>query len=162
MIIIVFGLPGSGKSYFATHLADMIHAGYINSDQLRRTMFEKRNYTTDEKMAVYDEMIKQLREAVTQNQNLVIDATFYKKAIREKFVAEVTNRGSLHFIEVSADESLVKERLKRPRKDSEADFEVYQKIKKQWEPLDEDHLVLLSTDDNISEMLKKTAHHLQL
>ena len=46
--------------------------------------------------------------------------------------------------------------------DSEADFEVYQKIKNQWEPLNEDHLILQSTDDNINEMLNKAAGYLQL
>ncbi len=162
MIVIVFGLPGSGKSYFAAHLADMIHAGYINSDKLRRTMFATRTYTTDEKLAVYDEMTQQLREAIAQNKNLVIDATFYKKAIRDRFVGEVTPGKNLHFIEVRAEESLVRERLKRPRKDSEADFEVYQKIKQQWEPMEEDHLTLQSTDENLKEMLQKTADYLQL
>ena len=44
MIVIVFGLPGSGKSYFASHLASMINADYINSDKVRRTMFDTRTY----------------------------------------------------------------------------------------------------------------------
>jgi len=35
MIIIVFGLPGSGKSYFASKLAERINARYINSDVIR-------------------------------------------------------------------------------------------------------------------------------
>lgn len=37
MIFIVFGLPGSGKSYFASHLAEMKNAQYINFDRLERT-----------------------------------------------------------------------------------------------------------------------------
>ena len=36
MVVIVFGLPGSGKSYFASRLAGIISADYINSDRVRR------------------------------------------------------------------------------------------------------------------------------
>ena len=43
------------------------------------------------------------------------------------------------------------------RTDSQADFEVYKKIKNEWEPFDQDHLILQSTDDNIEEILHKAA-----
>ena len=87
---------------------------------------------------------------------------FTKMISGKIFLDEAENSDDIIFIEVRAEESLIRERLKRPRKDSEADFEVYKKIKKQWEPLDEDHLILQSTDDNIKEMLEKTADYLRL
>ena len=37
MIIIVLGLPGSGKTYFASRFAKLIHADYINSDRGHET-----------------------------------------------------------------------------------------------------------------------------
>ena len=162
MIVIVFGLPGSGKSYFASHLASMINADYINSDKVRRTMFDIRTYSIKEKLTVYNEMLAQIREAVRQHINLVLDATFYKNDIRKKFLNGAEDIDGIIFIEVRAEESLIRERLKRPRKDSEADFEVYKKIKKQWEPLYENHLILQSTDGNIKDMLEKTADYLHL
>ena len=76
MIVIVFGLPGSGKSYFASHLASAINAEYLNSDQVRRTMFDRSTYSKKEKLAVYNEMLAQTRQAVSQKKNLVLDATF--------------------------------------------------------------------------------------
>jgi predicted kinase len=130
MMIIVFGLPGSGKSYFASRLADKINADYINSDKLRRMMIDKRTYTANEKLAVYDEMLKQALEAGKKRTNIVLDATFYKNAIRKIFIGGVENGADIRFIEVRADESLIRERLKKPREYSEADFEVYKKIKK--------------------------------
>lgn len=162
MIVIVFGLPGSGKSYFATNLANMIKAVYINSDRVRRSLFAVRKYSTIEKQSVYDEMVMQMNKALQQHENVVLDATFYTNNIRKKFLDAGNKINNIIFIEVKADESLIKERLNRPRKDSEANFEVYKKIKKQWEPLDTDHLILQSTDDNITEMLEKTAAYLQL
>lgn len=162
MIVIVFGLPGSGKTYFAVSLANMIKADYINSDQIRRTLFAVRAYSAREKLSVYNEMLVLMHKTVQQHKNLVLDATFYTNDIRKKFLDAAEDIDDIIFIEVRAEESLIKERLKRPREDSEADFQVYKKIKKQWEPLYEDHLILQSTDDNITEMLKKTAAYLHL
>lgn len=162
MIVIVFGLPGSGKSYFASHLASAINAEYLNSDQVRRTMFDRSTYSKKEKLAVYNEMLAQTRQAVSQKKNLVLDATFYKNDIRERFLKEAENSTAIIFIEIRAGEHLIKQRLKRPRKYSEADLKVYQKIKKQWEPLKEPHLLLHSTDDNIRDMLEQTAEYLHL
>ena len=162
MIAIVFGLPGSGKSYFASHLARLINAEYITSDKVRRTMFDTRTYSKKEKLAVYNEMISQIGESVKQHKNLVLDATFYKNDIRKKFLNKAENNDGIIFIEIRAEEDLIRERLKRPRKYSEADFKVYKKIKKQWEPFKGKHLILQSTDDNITGMLEKTADYLHL
>ena len=100
-----------------------------------------------------------MREAKTQNKNIVLDATFYKDRIRKKVTSETSVDGII-FIEVWAEESLIKERLLKPREDSEADFEIYRKIKAEWENLSEPHLVLQSTNDNIKEMLQQTMDYL--
>jgi predicted kinase len=162
MIVVVFGLPGSGKSYFAARLADRIHAVHISSDRVRRILFSARTYSTNEKLSVYDAMLKQMKQKVKQPGNVVLDATFYKNDIRNKFAKEAKGIDRIFFIEVRAGESLIRERLKRLREDSEADFEVYKKIKIDWEPLTEDHLILQSTNDNIRDMLAKTADYLHL
>ena len=61
-----------------------------------------------------------------------------------------------------ANESVISERLKITRADSEADFVVYKKIKDEWEPFNQDHLILQSTNDNIEEMLHKATDYLNL
>jgi predicted kinase len=162
MIIIVFGLPGSGKSYFASRLAEKINAGYISSDIVRKKMFDKRRYSSEEKLLVYDEMLRQMREAAKKHTYVVLDATFYKDDIREKFVKEAKDIYDVIFIEVRAEEYVVKKRLEKARKESEADFEVYKKIKTEWEPLSEEHLILQSTDNNIQDMLEKTSAYFHL
>ena len=162
MIVIVFGLPGSGKSYFASRLAKMINAGYVNSDKLRKEMFFERVYSEHEKAMVYNNMLEQMKEAMQQNKNLVLDATFHKKDTRELFVEEMRGKGDILFIEVWADEEVIRERVKEERLYSEADFEVYQFISKHNEPLDVPHLILKSTNDNINEMLYKASKYLKI
>lgn len=162
MIVLVFGLPGSGKSYFASRLAKMIHADYINSDKVRKEMFEKRVYSEKEKKAVYDAMLQKMKEAIGQNRNVVLDATFHKKETRRIFIEVAPGKKKISFIEVQADENIIKERLKKPRPYSEADFTVYQLIKTQSEPLYEPHLILKSTNDNIDEMLQEASEYLKI
>lgn len=162
MIVIVFGLPGSGKSYFASRFAKVINAGYVNSDMIRKEIFKKRVYSDEEKRTVYAKMFDQMKESTKQKTNLVLDATFHKKEIRKMFVDEMKEKGGVFFIEIQADEHTTRERLKSPRPYSEADFEVYKLISGQNEPLVEPHLILKSTDDNIDEMLRKASEYLKI
>lgn len=162
MIVIVFGLPGSGKSYFASRLAGMINAGYVNSDKVRKEMFAERVYSEHEKEMVYNKMLEQMKEAVQQNHSLVLDATFHKEDARKLFVEEMQGKGEILFIEVWADEEIIRERVKKERPYSEADFEVYQFISQHNEPLDVPHLILKSTNDNINEMLHKASTYLKI
>ncbi|NEN25799.1 AAA family ATPase [Cryomorpha ignava] len=162
MIVIVFGLPGSGKSYFASRLADRIHAGYVNSDRVRKELFEKSDYSKEEKKAVYEKMLKVMKGAMEQNNDLVLDATFHEKETRDLFINEAKGTATVFFIEVKADEEIIKERLKKERPYSEADYEVYRMISQKNEPLSEPHLILQSTNDNIDEMLEKAVTTLNL
>jgi predicted kinase len=161
MIVIVFGLPASGKSYFASRLAKKINAGYINSDRLRMEIFRVRTYSEEEKAAVYNAMLLKMKEAIAENTDFVLDATLHKNETRKLFANEIEGRGSIIFIEVKASENISRERLKDKRSYSEADFKVYKFIQQQWEPMTESHLVLESTDENIDDMLRKTLLYLK-
>jgi predicted kinase len=160
MIVIVFGLPGAGKSYFASRLATRMEADYITSDRVRKKMYIDRKYSAQEKLSVYDEMLAQMQEAIKQKKALVLDATFYKDAIRKKFMKEAGN--NILFFEVKADEPVIKERLKQKRVNSEADFDIYKLIQSQFEPMKEPHLILYSTDDNITDMINKAMNYLKV
>ncbi len=160
MIVFVFGLPGTGKSYFASRLAKMIDAIYVNSDRVRKELFAQRTYSHHEKKVVYDTMLGKTKEAIATGQNMVLDATFHKKETRDTFMKQLANQGEVFYIGLHSVESTIKERLKKSRPYSEADFEVYKLIQQQWEPLKEHHLVLESTNNNIEEMLLKAAQYL--
>ena len=160
MIVFVFGLPGTGKSFFASRLAKMIDASYLNSDMLRKELFEERTYSNHEKKVVYDTMLNKTKEAIATGQNLVLDATFHKKETRDTFMKQLSDQDEVFFIGLYSVESTIKERLKKSRPYSEADFEVYKLIRQKWEPFDERHLLLESTNNNIEEMLLKAAQYL--
>jgi len=161
MIIIVFGLPGSGKSYFALKLAERINARYVNSDLIRRELFDVRKYSREEKMSVYNVMFAEMKKTILQNKSMVLDATFYKKSIRNKFIEAVNEIGKrIIFIEIRAELKIITERLSRKRENSEADYSVYLQIKEVFEPMEEEHLILQSTQENIDKMLNMAINHM--
>ena len=161
MIIIVFGLPGSGKSYFASRLAMQLEAAYVNSDELRMEMIADRTYTEAEKNKVYDAMLMAMSEAVEAKKPIVLDATFYKKSIRRKFEHKARHLGEkIIYIEVTAPEAIIEDRLKIPRTYSEADYDVYLRIRNIAEPLKADHLILVSSNNNIVSMLHEAIQYI--
>ena len=161
MIVIVLGLPGSGKSYFASRLAEVIQADYINSDQVRKEMFSKRMYSEQEKGAVYNAMLEKMKSVVQLNKDLVIDATFHREDSRQLFIRQLRGKAMFFFIEITANPDLIRRRLKKERPFSEADFDVYELTRHQWQPLSEPHLSLESTDENIDYMLDRAVNYLR-
>lgn len=160
MIVIVCGLPGSGKSYFAARLAKKINAVYVNSDRLRKEMFSARTYSEQEKAAVYNAMLQRMNEAIGDTKNLVVDATFHNSKVRQQFMTNAAGKASIFFIEVKANKKIIKQRVATKRLYSEADFEVYKLVRDQWEDLKEPHLLLPSTNGNINSMLEIAVQYL--
>jgi len=162
MIIIIFGLPGSGKSYFASKLAKKLQARYVNSDVIRNKLFTVKEYTLEEKMKVYNEMIREMKKAIQQNTNIILDATFYKKSIRNKFSEAVKEfELSILFIEVWTNQKVIIGRLSRKRQYSDADYAIHLYLKEAFEPMKREHLILQSTQENIDDMLDVALKYIQ-
>ncbi len=162
MVIIVFGLPGSGKSYFASRLARKMEAVYVSSDEVRMGMFPVRSYSEEEKMMVYEAMLGEMEKTIITGKDIVLDATFYREEIRKKFMDLADSYGvKICFISVGADENIIAERVSKKRQSSEADYAVYLKLKQSFEPMSKDHFVLESTQGNIDQMMEKALEYIQ-
>jgi len=146
MLVIVCGLPGTGKTTLAREVAKNIPAVHISSDAIRMMLLSKRTYSEKEKEGVYEVMFNKAEELLTAGRSVVLDATFYKKSLREKAraIAEKT-KSKFFLVECTTPEGLLRERMvarKKSESESEADFEVYKKIKKIFEPIKDKHLIV--------------------
>jgi predicted kinase len=143
VLIILFGLPGTGKTTIARALAAQLHAAHFNSDTVRSALGLMGHYTEGEKQRVYQHLMDDTRAALSEGKTVVVDGTFYKEAVRTPFRLLAQSCGvRLCWVEVATSEAVLRERLQHPRSDSEADFEVYVSIRDQFEPLLEDHLTV--------------------
>lgn len=162
MIILVAGLPGVGKSYFAQRLSRQIGAVYVKSDGIRNATNSRGKYTIEDKMKIYQKMAHQAKEVFHHSNIVVVDATFYREEMRGLFyrLAE-TSDATIYFILITASDDIIRERLRTPRKDSEADYGVYTFIRDQFESPRTPHLTLESGRDNILTMVAAAKQYIR-
>ncbi|MEO5603843.1 MAG: ATP-binding protein [Cyclobacteriaceae bacterium] len=156
MIVLVGGLPGSGKTYFASRLAKRIKAQCISSDKVRKTLHALGKHSLEDKLAVYKELVIMASSELKLSRIVVIDATFSHRDMRTILVELAKSLSQpLCLLWIYAAEDLIKKRIAGPRENSEADFKVYEKIRDQFQPIDIPHLTIESRDNNIEDMLKQ-------
>jgi predicted kinase len=161
MMIIVSGLPGSGKSYFAENLAIQLGAAHISSDRERNSMGARGRYSYEQKLSIYNAMARKTRQLVESGKHVVVDATFYRSEMIDLFKGVAKEcRCPIWFIKIEANDDLIRERIRKPRKDSEANYDVYLKIKDQFEKLKVPHLILRSRRNNIKAMLSSALEYI--
>ncbi len=140
MLIIVCGLPGTGKSTLAAALASRLGAELLSSDVIRKKAFPVPTYSEDEKTRVYEKMAGMCRRALAEGKDVVADATFYKKSMRERFRSIAQGSGTRAFTVICVlGEKEAEERIGARGRGgpSDADFAVHLRMKKEFEPMDD-------------------------
>ncbi|MFW5756545.1 MAG: AAA family ATPase [Tangfeifania sp.] len=161
MIVLVFGLPGTGKTYFAKHLAEKIDAAHLNTDIVREKLNFTGHYDEKTKQQVYNELFKQAQMEFKKGADVIVDGTFHLSRRREQLENLVKEENKkMFYIEIKTSEKTARKRLKKSRKHSEADFNVYEKIKNEFEPLEKDCLELWSDREDIEEMINKAQKYI--
>ncbi len=162
MLIIICGLPGSGKSFFARRLSMALDAHLVSSDTVRKAIEAKGRYVFDDELDVYEEMATEAGRAVRDGKDVVVEATFYRKEMRDMFsmLARLLHQKEV-FIRIVSQEDLIREHLSRPRPDSQANFSIYKQLKGQYQDLEGDHLVIESKADNIESMVRKGTDYIK-
>ena len=165
VLLLVCGLPASGKSWLAEHLAGPLDAALFQSDVRRRELFavpagqhwrgpyDQGMYSPEAKQRIYDSLLADARTQLQRDRRVIVDGSFVQRRWRAPFVALARELAVPYlFVEVTAQESVVKERLaqraKDPNQPSDADWNVYVKLAAQREPFDdvpaEAHVVIAS------------------
>lgn len=163
MVIVVMGLPGVGKSSFAKALARRLRAWYINSDIIRKQLGFQGKYDPEDKWKIYEIMREELFQATHQHDICIVDATFYKREIRDFFTNYILFQHThFSFIEITAADQVIQERLVQKRQYSEADYQVHLAVKQKFEMLKEPHLTLDSSELTPGEMVDKAVQYLGL
>lgn len=162
MLIIISGLPGTGKTTFATALARRLKARHLNSDIVRDELDKRGHYDAETKQLIYREMYNRAADSLQRGETVIIDATFYKSAYRKPYLDLAGAKGyPLKWIEMKSNEETIRQRVSQKRDYSEADFSVYQKIKEAYETMEMPHLNLSSDKFNMEEMLVQAELYLK-
>jgi predicted kinase len=139
LIIIFCGLPGVGKTRLANELAPLIKAVVLSTDKIRKELIPKPTYTTEEKELIYDVMLlvaRYLHNAA--GINCILDGTFNTEKSRKKAIRKLASVSldQIRIVECTCPEDIVISRLKARKGDySDADVDVYMKMKQLYEPV---------------------------
>jgi uncharacterized protein len=148
-VIIVCGVPASGKSHLAHALAELSGLSYLSSDLARKRLagIEPTQaappdvYGTQWNLRTYAELGRTAAHEVSRRRGVIVDATFRRLADREAFVAAFGAPATALFVECRAPLAVLAQRARNrardPERISDADVSVALREERSWEPLDE-------------------------
>lgn len=134
VFIVVSGLPGTGKSYFCSQLAERLPVIILESDALRKTLFSSPGYSSQESLRLFRACHLLIERLLKKGVSLIFDATNLSERYRE-YLYSIAERldVKLVLVRVEAPPGVVYERLKARQENSEtksdADWKVYQRMK---------------------------------
>ena len=160
-LIVVSGLPGTGKTYFSQKLAESLPFIILESDALRKALFSSPNHSPQESSHLF-QACHHLIEALLKNGiPVILDATNLSERYREHLYSIADRLGvKLVLVRVEASPQVVYERLKarvsgiNPADKSDTDWDVYQRMKPSVQKIRRNHYVV-NTSRDITPVLAK-------
>jgi predicted kinase len=153
-LIVVSGLPGTGKSFFCRKLAERLSFLVLASDTLRKILFPSPQYHESENKRLFSACHILIEELLRKGIPVIFDATNLLEHHREYFYRAAERAGAkLILVYVEAPSEVVRQRLlarektTMPQCDSEAGWEVYNKMKPRRERISRNHLVVDTSQD---------------
>lgn len=142
-LVVVCGLPGTGKTTVAEEIAERRDAALLRTDVVRTDLFPDPDYTDAEAEAVYAELFDRAAAALADG-DVVLDATFRTEAFREGARVVAADVGA-EFLLVSVEcaDATVRRRIRaRTDDESDADIAVYELFRDTYEPVADPDLVV--------------------
>ena len=149
LVIVVCGVPASGKSHLARALAELSGLSHLNSDVIRKGLVgvrateraPERTYSSEWNARTYAELGRRASEALAADGGVIVDATFRHRADRVAFAAALGGSRPTVFIECQAPRAVLATRAAAREHDrdlvSDAGPAVVLRERSSWEPLDE-------------------------
>lgn len=82
VLIMMYGFPGAGKTYFARQLSDSLKAAHVSSDRIRGELFDKPRYDKEENQVVEHLTNYMAEEFLNAGVSVVYDLNVSKGAQR--------------------------------------------------------------------------------
>lgn len=171
-LVLLAGLPGTGKSSLAQGLRENANFHVVRSDTVRRELAGRSNgehepaafgtgiYAPEWNQRTYQECLHRARSLLLEGQRVIVDATFPEERWRRAFLDEASSLAvPAVLLHCQCNSEVARERLQNRRGDvSEADWSVYQKAAARWEQIGDpthEKTRVIRTDEGRDEALSQ-------
>ncbi len=159
VFVAISGLPGTGKTYFCSKLAERLPFVVLESDALRKALFASPDYSLQESSRLFRAIHLLIERLLKKGISLILDATNLTEQHRE-YLYRIADRlqVKLVLVGVEAPPEVVRRRLEsrrgNPGNKSDADWTVYQKMRPAAERIRRPHYAV-DTSRDIAPVLDK-------
>jgi len=160
-LIIVSGLPGTGKSYFSRKLMEQLPSVIVESDALRKHLFPTPTYSAEESRRLFSACHRLIEECLGGGISVILDATNLVEHHREPLYRIAQRlQAKLILIQVEAPRELVRQRLQDrsegiDKEDkSDAGWGIYQRMKTRVERISRNYFAV-DTSRDINPVIDK-------
>ena len=160
-LVVLCGLPGTGKSYFAQKLTARAPFIWVNSDRTRKSLISAPRYTRGEHRRVFAVMHAITRELLAAGRSVVFDATNLNEAVRLPLYEVAAEAGvEPILVRFTAEPQLVRRRLLDrshgvgDAAESDADWRIYSRMVVADQPVPRPHL-LVSRPEQAAPVLEQ-------
>lgn len=161
ILLMVSGLPGTGKSYLVRRLVERMPFVVVETDFIRKTLFPRPTYSAKESGLVHMVAHALIERLLNKGLRVIFDATNLVEFQREYVYHLADKAGArLLIVRTVAPEEVVRERLARRQKArdphdlSDADWHVYKRMQRRQQPIGRPHVVI-DTSGDIEEAVNK-------
>ena len=153
-LLMLAGLPGSGKSTFARQITSHQPFLVLESDRLRKILVARPQYTAEEHSRVFRACHRLIEEFLAQGYPVILDATNLGQRNRRPVLSIARkHKVPLAIAVVTAPPDLVRQRLAEreagldPGTWSDAGLEIYSRMAPAWQPVRSEHFEVDTSRD---------------
>lgn len=153
-LIVLSGLPGTGKSYLAAAIARRHRVLVLRSDEVRKATFERPQYTPRESGLVYLTCYALIEQLLRDGYAVVFDATNLQRRGRKRLrtIAERAGAPSLTIVTVAPPHVVAERMAQRVAGEAEAygsdaDWTIHQRLAATAEAVNEPAVVVDTSQD---------------
>ena len=166
-MVVMIGLPGSGKSHLARAIAARVPAAVLDIDALRAALFEDPQHTAKEHGRLFPALHVLMDRLLARRITVIVDATNLKEANRKPYYKIAAEHGAkLLLVRVWARAPVIRRRLLAragspdPADNSTATLEVYERMREGVQRVRRRH-VSVDTSSDIRPAVDKIVAVLQ-
>jgi predicted kinase len=148
-LLLLVGLPGTGKSYLAAVVRARHPVEIVRTDEVRKALFQPPSYSPGESGVVYKTCYELVRDLLREGRHVIFDATNTTESGRRKAYRLARDvRARLLVVVTEAPPAAVLHRIaardagQSPAFQSDASFSIYERMAAHFEPVARPHLVV--------------------